>query len=155
MLNRYYEQELHNLRSLAAEFGRRNPALAPLLGSAAAVDADVERLLEGVAFMTGLVRQRLDDDFPEFVQSLAQLMFPQFLRPVPCMTIMQYSPRSVTGETLQVPVGTTFLLPASAVSARYSMRFIRSLLSLCGWNTPIGMQASAPVRCRRWCWNWL
>lgn len=108
MLNRYYEQELHNLRSLAAEFGRRNPALAPLLGSAAAVDADVERLLEGVAFMTGLVRQRLDDDFPEFVQSLAQLMFPQFLRPVPCMTIMQYSPRSVTGETLQVPVGTTF-----------------------------------------------
>lgn len=108
MLNRYYEQELHNLRTLAAEFGRRNPALAPLLGSVSAVDADVERLLEGVAFMTGLVRQRLDDDFPEFVQSLAQLMFPQFLCPVPCMTIMQYSARSATGETLHVPVGTTF-----------------------------------------------
>lgn len=108
MLNRYYEQELHSLRTLATEFGRRNPALAPLLGSAAAVDSDVERLLEGVAFMTGLVRQRLDDDFPEFIQSLAQLLFPQFLRPLPCMTIMQYTPRTATGEVIDIPAGTSF-----------------------------------------------
>src|SRR3546814_451920 len=33
MLNRYYEQELGNLRKLGAEFARSNPALAPLLGS--------------------------------------------------------------------------------------------------------------------------
>lgn len=108
MLNRYYEQELHNLRTLAAEFGQRNPALAPLLGSASAVDADVERLLEGVAFMTGLVHQRLDDDFPEFVQSLAQLLFPQFLRALPCMTIMQYRARTPAGEPILVPAGTQF-----------------------------------------------
>ena len=74
MLNRYYEQELNHLRQLAGEFSRRNPALAPLLGSASAVDSDVERLLEGVAFLTGLVRQRLDDDFPEFTQGMAQLL---------------------------------------------------------------------------------
>lgn len=108
MLNRYYEQELHNLRTLATEFGRRNPALAPLLGSGSAVDADVERLLEGVAFLTGLVRQRLDDDFPEFIQSLAQLLFPQFLRPLPCMTVMQYTPRTPSGETIDIQAGTTF-----------------------------------------------
>lgn len=108
MLNRYYEQELHNLRTLATEFGQRNPALAPLLGSGLAVDADVERVLEGVAFLTGLVRQRLDDDFPEFIQSLAQLLFPQFLRPMPCMTVMQYTPRTPSGETIEIPAGTTF-----------------------------------------------
>lgn len=108
MLNRYYEQELANLRNLAAEFGRRNPALAPLLGSGGATDPDVERLLEGVAFMTGLVQQRLDDEFPEFIQSLAQLLFPHFLRPLPCMTIMQYTPRAVTGEAILVPAGTQF-----------------------------------------------
>src|SRR3546814_8318812 len=90
MLNRYYEQELGNLRKLGAEFARSNPALAPLLGSDRASDPDVERLLEGVAFMTGLIRHRLEDDFPEFIQNLAQLLFPNFLRPLPCMTIMPY-----------------------------------------------------------------
>lgn len=108
MLNRYYEQELHNLRVLAAQFGKKNPALAPLLGSSSAVDADVERLLEGVAFLSGLVHQRLDDDFPEFIQSVAQLLFPHFLRPLPCMTIMRYESRAPGAQSVSVPPGTTF-----------------------------------------------
>lgn len=108
MLNRYYEQELNHLRTLAGEFSRRNPALAPLLGSATAVDSDVERLLEGVAFLTGLVRQRLDDDFPEFTQGMAQLLFPHFLQPLPCMTVLQFSPRSQDGDSIHVPAGTSY-----------------------------------------------
>ena len=108
MLNQYYEQELHHLRQVAAEFGKRNPALAPLLGSNASVDSDVERLLEGVAFLTGLVRQRLDDDFPELIQSIAQLLFPHFLRPLPCMTIMQYGLRAQADQVVHVPVDTSF-----------------------------------------------
>ena len=31
---------------------------------------DVERLLEGVAFLNGLTRQKLDDEFPELLQEL-------------------------------------------------------------------------------------
>jgi len=108
MLNPYYEQELNNLRTLAAEFGRRNPALAPLLGSSAAVDADVERVLEGVAFLTGLVHQRLDDDFPEFTQTLAQMLFPHFLRPMPCMTILRLNAPADGARAVRVPVGTAY-----------------------------------------------
>lgn len=108
MFNRYYEQELQHLRHVAAEFAKRNPALAPLLGNQTAADTDVERLLEGVAFLSGMIRQRLDDDFPEIIQSLAQLMFPHFLRPIPCMTIMQYQLRVESGERVAVPKGTTF-----------------------------------------------
>src|SRR3546814_21037698 len=51
MLNRYYEQELGYLRTLAAAFAASNPALAPLLGAGSASDRDVERLRGGVAFM--------------------------------------------------------------------------------------------------------
>lgn len=108
MLNHYYEQELNNLRTLAVEFGRRNPALAPLLGSSAAVDADVERVLEGVAFLTGLVQQRLDDDFPEFTQTLAQLLYPHFLRPMPCMTVLRFHAQSSGSGAVQVPAGTGY-----------------------------------------------
>jgi type VI secretion system protein ImpG len=108
MLNRYYEQELGYLRTLAAEFAASNPALAPLLGADSASDPDVERLLEGVAFMTGLIRHRLDDDFPEFIQNLAQLLFPHMLRPLPCMTIMRYEPRSALEDSVTIPAGTEF-----------------------------------------------
>jgi len=108
MLNHYYEQELNNLRTLAVEFGRRNPALAPLLGNAAAVDPDVERLLEGVAFLTGLVQQRLDDDFSEFTQTLAQLLYPHFLRPMPCMTVLRFQTHRDTNGTVRVPAGTGY-----------------------------------------------
>jgi len=108
MLNRYYEQELGNLRRLGAEFARSNPALAPLLGADRASDPDVERVLEGVAFLTGLIRHRLEDDFPEFIQNLAQLLFPNFLRPLPCMTIMQYEPRMRLEEAMTLAAGTEF-----------------------------------------------
>lgn len=108
MLNHYYEQELNNLRTLAVEFGLRNPAIAPLLGSSAAVDPDVERLLEGVAFLTGLVQQRLDDDFPEFTQTLAQLLYPHFLRPMPCMTVLRFHTNHSSTEAVRVPEGTEY-----------------------------------------------
>lgn len=103
--NGYYEQELLNLRQLSKEFARRNPALAPLLGTDTASDPDVERLLEGVAFLTGLVRQRLDDEFPELIQEIAQLLYPQFLHPLPCMSILEFKPRGPLGDRLGIAAG--------------------------------------------------
>ncbi|WP_425976113.1 type VI secretion system baseplate subunit TssF [Pseudomonas plecoglossicida] len=105
MLNRYYQSELGRLRQLADEFSHANPALAPLLGADAASDPDVERLLEGVAFLTGMVHQRLDDDFSEFVQPLAQLLYPHYLQPLPCMTLVQLQPRMPLEEPMQVAAG--------------------------------------------------
>ncbi|WP_426117090.1 type VI secretion system baseplate subunit TssF [Pseudomonas sp. DSP3-2-2] len=105
MLSSHYQSELNNLRRLADEFARKNPALAPLLGVDSASDPDVERLLEGVAFLTGMVRQRLDDEFPEFIQELAQLLYPQFLQPLPCMTLLQYKPGVALQDVMRVPVG--------------------------------------------------
>ncbi len=56
MFNRYYQQELSYLKELAVEFSKAHPALAPML-SGQSQDPDVERLLEGVAFSAGLLRQ--------------------------------------------------------------------------------------------------
>lgn len=103
--NRYYQDELLKLRDLAAEFSRANPALAPML-SGTSSDPDVERLLEGVAFLNGLTRQKLDDEFPELVQELAQQLFPHYLRPVPASTLMQFEARGALSEPVQVRAGT-------------------------------------------------
>lgn len=107
MLNRYYEQELNHLRQLAAEFSKAHPALAPMLAgpSSASSDPDVERLLEGVAFLTGLVRARIDDEFPEFIQTLGNLIFPHYLRPIPTCTMMVFRAKGRLNEPAVVAPG--------------------------------------------------
>lgn len=89
--NRYFHDELTALRELGKEFSIKNPRLAPFLADEAQ-DPDVERLLEGVAFMSGRLRQKLDDELPEITHSLMALLWPSFLKPVPAMSILQFTP---------------------------------------------------------------
>lgn len=91
MFNTYYNEELAFLRELGREFGAAHPAVAHMLESRGA-DPDVERLLEGVAFLTGRIRQKIDDELPELFQSLMSLMWPHYLRPVPSTSILQFQP---------------------------------------------------------------
>jgi type VI secretion system protein ImpG len=87
----YYARELGILRSLAAEFAQRHPKVAGRLrlGRDESQDPHVERLLQGVAFLAADVQKRIDDDFPELTDSLLELLFPHYLRPVPSMAIVQ------------------------------------------------------------------
>ncbi len=91
MFNKYYQDELSYLRELGTEFAAAYPAIAPMLAEAGG-DPDVERLLEGVAFLTGKLRQKIDDELPEVVHSVAHLLFPHYMRQVPSTTIVQFSP---------------------------------------------------------------
>lgn len=104
MFNKYYQQELNALRELGAEFSRAHPALAPMLSGPAA-DPDVERLLEGVAFLTGLLRQKLDDEFPEIVHDLMQVLWPHYLRPVPATTVVSFTPKPTLKRSVTIPRG--------------------------------------------------
>lgn len=105
MINRYYQEELVRLKELGAEFAAAHPALAPLLGGPSA-DPDVERLLEGVAFQTGLVRAKLDDDFPELIHDLMRLVAPHYLRPIPATTIVAFAPKPTLAQNQTVAAGT-------------------------------------------------
>lgn len=105
MINPYYQRELNHLRELAVEFSKAHPALAPML-SGSSQDPDVERLLEGTAFLTGMLREKLDDEFPEIIHGLMQLIFPHYLRPIPSTTLMQFTPKPSLMETLKIPSGT-------------------------------------------------
>ncbi len=105
MFNRYFQQELANLKELGAEFSRKHPAVAPMLSGLSA-DPDVERLLEGVAFLTALLRQKLDDDFPEIIHELFQLIWPHFLRPIPAATMVAFKPKAALKQPVQVKRGT-------------------------------------------------
>jgi len=89
--NKYYESELQYLREMGREFAQVHPATAGLLAERGN-DPDVERLLEGFAFLTSRIRERIDDAVPEVVHGLTQLLLPHYLRPVPAASIIQYQP---------------------------------------------------------------
>lgn len=99
--NHYYQSELTALRQLGRRFAERSPALAPYLGQAGR-DPDVERLLEGFAFLTGRLRQKLDDELPELSHSLMQLLWPNYMRPLPAFSILQFDPLKRSGPALLV-----------------------------------------------------
>ena len=120
MLNRYYRDELDCLKQQGREFAEANPGLSRFL-SERSTDPDVERLLEGFAFLTGRMREKVEDEFPELTHSLISMLWPNYLRPVPSMTIMQFTPKpGVLSGRQTVEVGTTLAArPIEGTACRF------------------------------------
>src|SRR5258708_16803797 len=99
VFNKYYQDELLFLREMGREFSRANPDAAPFLAEAGS-DPDVERLLENFAFLTGRLRQKLDDELPELTHALLETFFPHYLRPTPSLAIVQFEPLPQAAKAL-------------------------------------------------------
>jgi type VI secretion system protein ImpG len=93
VFSKYYQSELTYLRELGQEFAQANPALSRALGEREG-DPEVERLLEGFAFLTARIRERIDDALPEVIDSLGQLTVPQLFRQIPACSIVEFSPNA-------------------------------------------------------------
>ncbi|OEY65828.1 type VI secretion system baseplate subunit TssF [Marinobacter sp. X15-166B] len=91
-LKRFYRDELSFLRLQGREFAEAHPQLSRFL-SEPSTDPDVERLLEGFAFLTGRLREKVEDQLPELTHSLLNILWPNYLRPVPSCTIMRFDPQ--------------------------------------------------------------
>jgi len=103
----YYNRELAAIRKLAGEFADAYPKVAGRLRITrdAVDDPYVDRLLEGVAFLAARVQQRLDDELPEFSETLLEMLSPHLLAPVPSMTTIRLAtPPDATGA-VRVPRG--------------------------------------------------
>ncbi|MBE0564832.1 MAG: type VI secretion system baseplate subunit TssF [Krumholzibacteria bacterium] len=89
----YYENELRFIRRQLVEFAESYPAIAGqlLLEPDKCEDPHVERLIEAFAMLTARVQLRLDDDFPEISTALLDLLQPNFLAPVPSLTVVQFT----------------------------------------------------------------
>ena len=99
-----YQTELQNLKDNAREFARKYPALAPHL-SGASSDPDVERILQGTAFLSAGIQERLDTDFPEFAQSILRLVAPDYLKEIPATTIIEFKPRNILNNVITINEG--------------------------------------------------
>jgi type VI secretion system protein ImpG len=88
----YYERELSFLRHTGAEFAQRYPKIAGRLQleSGKCEDPHVERMLEAFAFLAARVHLKIDDEFPEVVESLFSILYPHYIRPTPSMSVVQF-----------------------------------------------------------------
>ena len=104
----YYESELSFLRQMGAEFADKYPKIASrlVLGPNGSEDPHVERLMEAFAFLAARIHLKIDDDFPEITESLLDVLYPHFLRPIPSMSVVEFNVDPEQGKlttSLRIP----------------------------------------------------
>lgn len=89
----YYEKELSHLRFLGQEFASQYPKIASrlLIEGDNCEDPHTERLIEAFSFLAARVHKKLDDEFPEIVESFLEVLYPHYLRPTPSMSIVEFT----------------------------------------------------------------
>ncbi|WP_329911757.1 type VI secretion system baseplate subunit TssF [Serratia quinivorans] len=91
---RYFDAEMRYLREAGNEFAHAHPDRAAMLNldKSGVRDPYVERLFEGFAFLMGRLREKLDDDLPELTEGLVSLLWPHYMRTIPSLAIVEFSP---------------------------------------------------------------
>ena len=132
-LLRYYNQELRYLREIGGEFAAEFPKIASRLGMDGLEVSDpyVERLLEGCAFLAARVQLKQDAEFPRLSHRLLELIYPNFLAPLPSMMVAQVA--AVAGDPnllkgVSVPRGTPLVAtPPAHTHTRCEFRTAQTL----------------------------
>ena len=102
-----YLDELERLRVLGREFAEERPTVASYLAGESG-DPDIERLLQGFAFMAALIRRKLDDEIPEFIQDVVSLVGPDIALPMPALTVLKLGIEGKAASGITVKANTEF-----------------------------------------------
>ena len=158
------------MREMGSEFAHHFPKIGGRLGmeSLECADPYVERVLEGFAFLTARVQLKIEEEFPRFCQHLLEMVYPDYLAPLPSMTVVQLQPdcgdsdlaegyliergtslRSGLGPMMQTPCEyrtshDVELYPVSVVDADY----LATRASLANLGIKPDRQVSAGIRIR-------
>jgi type VI secretion system protein ImpG len=145
-LRNYYESELTFLRQMGAEFADKYPKIASRLQLEPdrCEDPHVERMLEAFALLAARVHLRIDDDFPQITEALLNILYPHYLRPIPSMTIAEFTTDPERGKMtsgLKVPKGTVlYSRPVEGVPCKFRTCYDAMLwplkVSQARWMTP-------------------
>lgn len=142
----YYERELSFLRQMGGQFAEKYPKVAGrlLLEPGKCEDPHVERLLEAFAFLAARVHLKIDDEFPEIVEALFSILYPNYIRPIPSMSIAQFHLDPEQGkltEGLRIPKGSQLhSAPVGGYRCKFHTCFDTTLwpvaVKAAQWTTP-------------------
>ncbi len=131
VFNDYFKNELIALRTDGADFSKKNPGLSSYL-SKEGQDPDVERLMEGFAFLTGRLKQQLDQELPEVAHTLVELLWPNYTKPIPSFSIIQFEPAKDSVDNIYVKKDTEILskVKPDAIQCRFRTVYNTSIMPL-------------------------
>ena len=91
MTNHYFISALRSLQEALCGYAKLHPDVATKLNLSELRNKDptIERLLEGIAYISGEIHRITDDDFSEISEILLMQLAPELLQPVPSATIVQ------------------------------------------------------------------
>ena len=137
-MREYFEAEMRLLHEAAQEFAQAHPEQARMLNLNELRDRDpyIERLLEGMAFLTAHVRQRIEESEAAVSEQLLAHVCPNQLTPYPSTTILAFEPD---------------VYARLARSLRPAWKCFQSRWASTGWNA--GSEPRPASRCSRWPWT--
>ncbi|EHQ53324.1 hypothetical protein ECTPHS_11612 [Ectothiorhodospira sp. PHS-1] len=112
-LGEHYDEALLSLNRAAAEFARAHPQQADALAleDPRGRDPRVERLFQGMAFLSALANRRMEEDQPDICAGLLTRLRPEALRPYPACTILDLTQRHPRRQAFTLPAGTLVQSP--------------------------------------------
>jgi type VI secretion system protein ImpG len=164
----YYERELSYIRKMAVQFSEKYPKIAARLQLEPdkCEDPHVERMLEGFAFLAARVHLKIDDDFPEISEAMMSVIYPQFVRPIPSMSVVEFQLDQEKGKVttgFPIPRGSTlYSKPVQGVPCKFRTSYDTTLwpvnVTAAEWKTPdrlrvplSGTNAAAALRLELQC----
>jgi type VI secretion system protein ImpG len=107
MNKQYYINALNAIKRDAKGFAKQYPNVAPLLAKES-TDPDVERLLEGFAYLSAQLDERIDNTNTRIANSIIQQFYPNYYRANTAATMLELNlePDNSTGTL--IPAGTAF-----------------------------------------------
>ena len=114
----YYERELSYMRRMGSAFAARYPKIAARLelSDDESPDPHVERLIESFSFLSGRINYNIESEFPQFTNALLGTLYPQFIDPIPSMTIAEFQVDPLRGKITtgyEIPKGTPLFTESS------------------------------------------
>jgi type VI secretion system protein ImpG len=105
-LARRFSQEMRSLLDEGAEFAKNFPEAARWLDSSLADNDDpyVDRLTEGVAFLTARIREEVPEDV--LCEQLLEQYAPDLMQPLPSIAVVQFSLRAEAAHPVVLPPAT-------------------------------------------------
>ncbi len=110
-IRRFFQREMLSLQEEGRLFAQDFPEAARFLDPLAHEDRDpyVERLTEGVAFLTGRIREVQEAEQDGLTGHLLEIVAPDLEQPLPSIAVVQFVPRSDLSAPVTLPVGTVVM----------------------------------------------
>lgn len=106
-MQQYFDAQMRLLTQAGKQFAQFYPEHAGMLNIDALKDRDphIERLLEGVAYLTAHTQKRLDESVPEVSEQVLRQLCPILLSYYPSSTVVQFKPKLAMQKTHSILKG--------------------------------------------------